>query len=116
MSLIIIIILVIVIVKLVVERSIKLTSERTSFSHGFVTFETSEQAEAAIDEVFLIVCIMLFFTNIAKHFKVVRNSFPFSIPTELYEKGLLVFSKRLLLLVDSQCCNNLSTYQLLYCH
>ena len=31
-------------------------------------------------------------------------------------KGLLVCSKRLLLLVDSRCCNNLSTYQLLYSH
>ena len=28
-------------------------------------------------------------------------------------KGLLVCSKRLLLLVDSRCCNNLSTYQLI---
>ena len=31
-------------------------------------------------------------------------------------KGLLVYNKRLLLLVDSWCCNNLSTYQLLYSH
>ena len=31
-------------------------------------------------------------------------------------KGLLVCSKRLLPLVDSRCCNNLSTYQLLYYH
>ena len=31
-------------------------------------------------------------------------------------KGLHVCSKRLLLLVDSWCCNNLSTYQLLYFH
>ena len=31
-------------------------------------------------------------------------------------KGLLICSKRLLLLVDSWCYNNLSTYQLLYSH
>ena len=31
-------------------------------------------------------------------------------------KGLHVCSKRLLLLVDSRCYNNLSTYQLLYSH
>ena len=41
----------------------------------------------------------------------------FHIPFQLnFMKGLLVCSKRLLLLVDSRCCNNLSTYQLLYCH
>ena len=45
----------------------------------------------------------------------VGNSFPFSITTE-FMKGLLVCSKRLLLLVDSRCCNNFSTYQLLYSH
>ena len=39
--------------------------------------------------------------------------FPFQLN---FMKGLLGFSKRLLLLVDSRCCNNLSTYQLLYCH
>ena len=39
--------------------------------------------------------------------------FPFHLN---FMKGLLVCSKRLLLLVDSRCCNNLSTYQLLYCH
>ena len=39
--------------------------------------------------------------------------FPFQLN---FMKGLLVCSKRLLLLVDSRCCNNLSTYQLLYCH
>ena len=33
-----------------------------------------------------------------------------------FMKGLLVCSKRLLLLVDIRCCNNLSTYQLLYSH
>ena len=37
--------------------------------------------------------------------------FPFQLN---FMKGLLVCSKRLLLLVDSRCCNNLSTYQLLY--
>ena len=46
-------------------------------------------------------------------FKVVRNSFPFQLN---FMKGLFVCSKRLLLLVDSRCCNNLSTYQLLYSH
>ena len=39
--------------------------------------------------------------------------FPFQLN---FMKGLLVYSKRLLLLVDRRCCNNLSTYQLLYCH
>ena len=39
--------------------------------------------------------------------------FPFQLN---FMKGLLVSSKRLLLLVDSRCCNNLSTYQLLYSH
>ena len=39
--------------------------------------------------------------------------FPFQLN---FMKGLLVCSKRLLLLVDSRGCNNLSTYQLLYCH
>ena len=38
--------------------------------------------------------------------------FPFQLN---FMKGLLVCSKKLLLLVDSRCCNNLSTYQLLYC-
>ena len=54
-------------------------------------------------------------TDATNFLKVVRNSFLFSITTELYER-LIVCSKRLLLLVDSQCCNNLSTYQLLYSH
>ena len=41
----------------------------------------------------------------------------FHVPLQLnFMKGLLVCSKRLLLLVDSRCCNNLSTYQLLYSH
>ena len=41
----------------------------------------------------------------------------FHLPLHLnFMKGLLVCSKRLLLLVDSRCCNNLLTYQLLYCH
>ena len=41
----------------------------------------------------------------------------FHFPLQLkFVKGLLVCSKRLLLLVDSRCCNNLSTYQLLYSH
>ena len=31
-------------------------------------------------------------------------------------KGLFICSKRLLLVVDSRCCNNLSTYKLLYSH
>ena len=39
--------------------------------------------------------------------------FPFQLN---FMKGLLVCSKRLLLLVDSWCCNNLSIYQLLYSH
>ena len=39
--------------------------------------------------------------------------FPFQLN---FMKALLVCSKRLLLLVDSRCCNNLSTYQLLYSH
>ena len=39
--------------------------------------------------------------------------FPFQLN---FMKGLLVCSKRLLLLVDSRCCNNLSTYQLLCSH
>ena len=41
--------------------------------------------------------------------------FPFQLN---FMKGLLVCSKRLLLLVDSRCCNNLSIYQLLcsHCH
>ena len=39
--------------------------------------------------------------------------FPFHLN---FMKGLLVCSKRLLLLFDSRCCNNLSTYQLLYSH
>ena len=39
--------------------------------------------------------------------------FPFQLN---FMKGLLVCSKRLLLLVDGRCCNNLSTYQLLYSH
>ena len=39
--------------------------------------------------------------------------FPFQLN---FMKGLLICSKRLLLLVDSRCCNNLSTYQLLYCY
>ena len=39
--------------------------------------------------------------------------FPFQLN---FMKDLLVCSKRLLLLVDSRCCNNLSTYQLLYSH
>ena len=53
---------------------------------------------------------------------------PFLVPLRWFEtashfplqlnfmKGLLVCSKRLLLLVDSRCCNNLSTYQHLYSH
>ena len=41
--------------------------------------------------------------------KVVRNSFHFLLQLN-FMKGLLVCSKRLLLLVDSRCCNNLSTY------
>ena len=41
----------------------------------------------------------------------------FQFPFQLnFMKGLLVCSKRLLLLVDSRCCNDLSTYQLLYSH
>ena len=41
----------------------------------------------------------------------------FHFPLQLnFMKGLLVCSKRLLLLVDSRCCNNVSTYQLLYPH
>ena len=41
----------------------------------------------------------------------------FHFPLQLnFMKGLLVCSKRLLLLVDSRCCNNLLTYQLLYSH
>ena len=41
----------------------------------------------------------------------------FYFPLQLnFMTGLLVCSKRLLLLVDSRCCNNLSTYQLLYSH
>ena len=41
----------------------------------------------------------------------------FHFPLQLnFMKGLLVCSKRLLLLVDSRCCNKLSTYQLLYSH
>ena len=41
----------------------------------------------------------------------------FHFPLQLnFMKGLLVCSKRLLLLVDSRCYNNLSTYQLLYSH
>ena len=41
----------------------------------------------------------------------------FHFPLQLnFTKGLLVCSKRLLLLVDSRWCNNLSTYQLLYSH
>ena len=39
--------------------------------------------------------------------------FPFQLN---FMKGLLICSKRLLLLVDSRCYNNLSTYQLLYSH
>ena len=39
--------------------------------------------------------------------------FPFQLN---FMKGLFVCSERLLLLVDSRCSNNLSTYQLLYCH
>ena len=39
--------------------------------------------------------------------------FPFQLN---FMKGLHVCSKRLLLLVDSRCYNNLSTYQLLYSH
>ena len=39
--------------------------------------------------------------------------FPFQLN---FMKGLPVFSKRLLLLVDSRCCNNLSIYQLLCSH
>ena len=39
--------------------------------------------------------------------------FPFQLN---FMKGLLVCSKRLLLLVDSRCCNNLSIYQLLCSH
>ena len=48
-------------------------------------------------------------------FKVVRNSFSKRFQLN-FMKGLLVCSKRLLLLVDIRCCNNLSTYQLLYSH
>ena len=45
----------------------------------------------------------------------VRNSFHF--PFQLnFVKGFLVCRKKLLLLVDSRCCNNLSTYQLLHSH
>ena len=33
-----------------------------------------------------------------------------------FMKVLLICSKRLLLVVDSRCCNNLSTYKLLYSH
>ena len=41
----------------------------------------------------------------------------FHFPLHLnFMKGLFVCSKRLLLLVDSRCYNNLSTYQLLYSH
>ena len=41
----------------------------------------------------------------------------FHFPLQLnFMKGLLIYSRRLLLLVDSRCCNNLSTYQLLYSH
>ena len=39
--------------------------------------------------------------------------FPFQLN---FMKGLLICSKRLLLLVDSRCYNNFSTYQLLYSH
>ena len=39
--------------------------------------------------------------------------FPFLLN---FMKVFFVYSKRLLLLVDSRCCNNLSTYQLLYSH
>ena len=41
----------------------------------------------------------------------------FYFPLQLnFMKGLLICSKRLLLVVDSRCCNNLSTYKLLYSH
>ena len=39
--------------------------------------------------------------------------FPFQLN---FMKGLLICSRRLLLLVDRRCCNNLSTYQLLCSH
>ena len=39
--------------------------------------------------------------------------FPFHLN---FMKGLLICSKRLLLLVDSRCYNNLSTHPLLYSH
>ena len=39
--------------------------------------------------------------------------FPFQLN---FMKGLLVYNKRLLLLVDSWCYNNLSTYQILFSH
>ena len=41
----------------------------------------------------------------------------FYFPLQLnFMKDLLICSKRLLLVVDSRCCNNLSTYKLLYSH
>ena len=53
-----------------------------------------------------------FFWRILRWLETVFH-FPFQLNCM---KGLLVCSKRLLLLFDSRCCNNLSTYQLLYSH
>ena len=59
-----------------------------------------------------LVCVCLHLVSILRWFETVFH-FPFQLK---FMKGLLVCSKRLLLLVDSRCCNNLSSYQLLYCH
>ena len=51
-------------------------------------------------------------SELLRWFKTVFH-FPFQLN---FIKGLLICSKRLLLVVDSRCYNNLSTYQLLYSH
>ena len=53
-----------------------------------------------------------FFCNLLRWFETIFH-FPFQLN---FMKGLLVCCKRLLLFVDSRCCNNLSTYLLLYSH
>ena len=63
--------------------------------------------------VYLCFLIPFKFRDGLRWFETLFFHFPFQLN---FMKGLLVCSKRLLLLVDSRCCNNLSTYQLLYCH
>ena len=59
-----------------------------------------------------IIEVLLYFQKYLRWFETVFR-FPFQLN---FMKGLLICSKRLLLLVDSRCYNNLSTYQLLYSH